>query len=136
MIPGLENAEFVRYGLMHRNTYICAPKFLNKDYSLKGYDNVYVVGQLSGVEGYVESAMSGLLCAILLDLKLKNKTYQDFPITTMMGAITNYICNCSVKNFAPMNANFGIMINLVKDREEMAKRSLVALNKWKEDNLC
>lgn len=136
MIPGLENAEFVRYGLMHRNTYICAPKYLNKDYSLKGQDNVYVVGQLSGVEGYVESAMSGLLCAILLDLKLQNKTYQDLPVTTMMGAITNYICNCSVKNFAPMNANFGIMINLTKDREEMAKRSLDSLAKWKEENLC
>ena len=136
MIPGLENAEFVRYGLMHRNTYICAPKYLNKDYSLKGQDNVYVVGQLSGVEGYVESAMSGLLCAILLDLKLQNKTYHDLPVTTMMGAITNYICNCSVKNFAPMNANFGIMINLTKDREEMAKRSLDSLAKWKEENLC
>ena len=136
MITGLENAEFVRYGLLHRNTYICAPKYLNKDYSLKGQDNVYVVGQLSGVEGYVESAMSGLLCAILLDLKLQNKTYQDLPVTTMMGAITNYICNCSVKNFAPMNANFGIMINLTKDREEMAKRSLDSLAKWKEENLC
>jgi methylenetetrahydrofolate--tRNA-(uracil-5-)-methyltransferase len=136
MIPGLENAEFVRYGLMHRNTYICAPKYLNKDYSLKGQNNVYVVGQLSGVEGYVESAMSGLLCAVLLDLKLQNKTYQDLPVTTMMGAITNYICNCSVKNFAPMNANFGIMINLTKDREEMAKRSLDSLAKWKEENLC
>ena len=95
-----------------------------------------MVGQLSGVEGYVESAMSGLLCAILLDLKLQNKTYQDLPVTTMMGAITNYICNCSVKNFAPMNANFGIMINLTKDREEMAKRSLDSLAKWKEENLC
>jgi methylenetetrahydrofolate--tRNA-(uracil-5-)-methyltransferase len=136
MIPGLENAEFVRYGLMHRNTFICAPKYLNKDYSLKGQNDIYIVGQLSGVEGYVESAMSGLLCAILLDLKLKNKQYQDLPVITMMGAITNYICNCSVKNFAPMDANFGIMLNLIKDREEMARRSLDALIKWKEDNLC
>lgn len=136
MIPGLENASFVRYGLMHRNTYICAPKHLNKDYSLKGKEDVYIVGQLSGVEGYVESAMSGLLCAIYLDLKLKGKKIEMMPLETMMGAITNYICNCSIKNFAPMNANFGIMMNLSKDREEMAKRSLDALSKWKEDHLC
>ena len=135
MIPGLENCEFVRYGLMHRNTYICAPKHLNKDYSLKSDNNVFVVGQLSGVEGYVESAMSGLLCAIYLDLKLQGKEVNYVPLETMMGAITNYICNCSVKNFAPMNANFGIMMNLIKDREEMAKRSLEALSKWKEENL-
>lgn len=135
MIPGLENANFVRYGLMHRNTYICAPKHLNKDYSLRGKEDVYVVGQLSGVEGYVESAMSGLLCAIYLDLKLQNKAFENVPITTMMGAITNYICSCSIKNFAPMNANFGIMINLIKDRDEMARRSLESLKKWKENNL-
>ena len=79
--------------------------------------------------------MSGLLCAIYLDLKLKGKEVNYVPLETMMGAITNYICNCSVKNFAPMNANFGIMMNLVKDREEMAKRSLEALSKWKEENL-
>ena len=135
MIPGLENCEFVRYGLMHRNTYICAPKHLNKDYSLKSDNNVFVVGQLSGVEGYVESAMSGLLCAIYLDLKLQGKEVNYVPLETMMGAITNYICNCSVKNFAPMNANFGIIMNLIKDREEMARRSLEALSKWKEENL-
>lgn len=135
MIPGLENAEFVRYGLMHRNTYICAPKYLNKDFSLKTNENVYIVGQLSGVEGYVESAMAGLLCAIYLDLKLKEKKYDFVPSTTMMGSIVNYICSCSVKNFAPMNANFGIMMNLLKDRDEMAKRSLESLEEWKENNL-
>lgn len=136
MIPGLENAEFVRYGLMHRNTYICAPKHLNKDYSLKNHSNIYVVGQLSGVEGYVESAMSGLLCAVFLDLKLRNIKYDFLPMHTMMASITNYICSCNIKNFAPMNANFGIMCDLIKDREEMAKRSLKELNRWKEEFLC
>ena len=136
MIPGLENAEFVRYGLMHRNTYICAPKYLNKDYSLKNQDNVYIVGQLSGVEGYVESAMSGLLCAIYLDLKLKGKKFEYLPNYTMMASVTNYICTCSIKNFAPMNANFGIMFEMIKDRLEMANRSLNALKKWQDENLC
>jgi methylenetetrahydrofolate--tRNA-(uracil-5-)-methyltransferase len=133
MIPGLENAKFVRYGLMHRNTFICAPKYLNKDFSIKGEDNVYIVGQLSGVEGYVESAMSGLLAAVYLRQKLEGKTFKPVPSETMMGSIVNYICNASAKNFAPMNANFGIMLNMLKDREEMAKRSLDALAKWIEE---
>lgn len=135
MIPGLENCEFVRYGLMHRNTYIAAPKYLNKDYSLKNNEDVYIVGQLSGVEGYVESAMSGLLCAIYLDLKLKGKSFKYFSSYTMMGAITNYITTCSMKNFAPMNANFGIVLNLLKDRLEMASRSLSEISSWKEKYL-
>ena len=130
LIPGLENAKFVRYGLMHRNTFICAPKHLNPDFSLKEYPDVYVVGQLSGVEGYVESAMSGLLCAVHLVRKLKGKKFKPMPNETMMGSLVNYICNASIKGFAPMNANFGIMLNLLKDREVVAKRSLDALKKW------
>ncbi len=135
MIPGLENAKFVRYGLMHRNTFICAPKYLNKDFSLKGFDNVYVCGQLSGVEGYVESAMSGLLAAVYLTRKLEGKEFAPVPSETMMGSIVNYICSASVKNFAPMNANFGIMLNMLKDREQMATRSLDALKNWIKENL-
>lgn len=136
LIPGLERARFVRYGLMHRNTYICAPEFLNPDYSIKNCEDLYIVGQLSGVEGYVESAMSGLLCAVLLNLKLKGKQPTEIPASTMMGAITRYICRCSVKNFAPMNANFGILPDLTKDRILMSERALSALKKWKEENLC
>ena len=134
LIPGLENAKFVRYGLMHRNTFICAPKHLNPDFSLKEYPNVYVVGQLSGVEGYVESAMSGLLCAVHLVRKLEGKEFKKLPNETIMGSLVNYICNASIKGFAPMNANFGIMMNLLKDRELVAKRSLEALTKWIEEN--
>ena len=134
LIPGLENAKFVRYGLMHRNTFICAPKHLNPDFSLKEYPDVYVVGQLSGVEGYVESAMSGLLCAVHLVRKLEGKKFKPMPNETMMGSLVNYICNASIKGFAPMNANFGIMLNLLKDREVVANRSLDALKKWIEEN--
>ena len=134
LIPGLENAKFVRYGLMHRNTFICAPKHLNPDFSLKEYPDVYVVGQLSGVEGYVESAMSGLLCAVHLVRKLEGKKFKPMPNETMMGSLVNYICNASIKGFAPMNANFGIMMNLLKDRELVANRSLDALKKWIEED--
>ena len=134
LIPGLENAKFVRYGLMHRNTFICAPKHLNPDFSLKEYPDVYVVGQLSGVEGYVESAMSGLLCAVHLVRKLEGKEFKKMPNETIMGSLVNYICNASVKGFAPMNANFGIMMNLLKDREVVAQRSLDALKQWIEEN--
>ena len=135
LIPGLANAEFVRYGLMHRNTFICAPKYLNKDFSLKGHNNVYVVGQLCGVEGYVESAMSGLLCAIYLDLKLQGKEFTRVPDCSMMGSLINYICNAKIKNFAPMNANFGIMFNVLKDKMMVADRSLTSLKEWIKDNL-
>ena len=134
LIPGLENAKFVRYGLMHRNTFICAPKHLNPDFSLKEYPDVYVVGQLSGVEGYVESAMSGLLCAVHLVRKLEGKEFKKMPNETIMGSLVNYICNASIKGFAPMNANFGIMMNLLKDREQVANRSIEALKKWIEEN--
>ncbi len=133
LIPGLENAKFVRYGLMHRNTFICAPKHLNPDFSLKEYPDVYVVGQLSGVEGYVESAMSGLLCAVHLVRKLEGKKFKPLPNETVMGSLVNYICNASIKGFTPMNANFGIMLNLLKDREAVAKRSIDALVKWIEE---
>ena len=132
LIPGLQNAKFVRYGLMHRNTFVCAPKYLNKDFSLKTNPNVYIIGQLSGVEGYVESAMSGLLAAIYLDIRLQGKEFIRVPDETMMGSLVNYICNCSVKSFAPMNANFGIMFNRIDDRLKMANRSLEKLKEWKE----
>ena len=79
--------------------------------------------------------MSGLLCAAYLVNKLEGKEFKPVPQETIMGSIVNYICNASVKNFAPMNANFGIMLNMLKDREEMANRSLSALDKWIEETL-
>ncbi|MGM9857633.1 MAG: methylenetetrahydrofolate--tRNA-(uracil(54)-C(5))-methyltransferase (FADH(2)-oxidizing) TrmFO [Bacilli bacterium] len=130
LIPGLENASYVRYGLMHRNTYVCAPKVLNKDLSIKGYDKLFIAGQLSGVEGYVESAATGILAAINVVRRIEKKEPVYAPIETILGALVNYITFCSPKNFSPMNANFGIMGTSVKDKEEIAKKSLKAVDEW------
>ncbi len=131
MIPGLENAEFVRYGLMHRNTYICSPLALNDDLSLKNRNDTFIAGQLSGVEGYVESAAMGILAAYFLDMKMSNKTAQMPPINTIIGSLRNYICHASKDNFSPMNANFGIILGANKhNREEIIKASLDGITKW------
>lgn len=132
MIPGLENASFVRYGLMHRNTYLCAPTCLKEDLSLVQDENVYVAGQLSGVEGYVESAATGLLAAIYIDQRLKNKQTTLIPQTTMLGSLVFYITHAASKHFSPMNANYGIMYQVSKDRLEVANRSLSSLDEWWE----
>lgn len=130
MIPGLENATFVRYGLMHRNTYLCAPACLNENLTLKQDENVYVAGQLSGVEGYVESAATGLLAAIYIDQKLKKGHVEIIPQTTMLGSLVFYITHAAVKHFSPMNANYGIMYQVSKDRLAVADRSLASLKEW------
>lgn len=112
MIPGLENARFAKYGRMHKNTYINAPKILNPTYQTKMYPNLFFAGQISGVEGYVESAASGIYAAINMDKYLKNEELVVFPKTTVMGSMAHYICNASANDFQPMNANFGIMEDL------------------------
>ncbi len=111
MIPGLENASFVRYGVMHRNTYINAPGFLEYDFSTKQNPLLYFAGQLSGVEGYVESAASGLYAALSLAAKLLGKAPVRFSANTMIGALGSYI-SAPHTNFAPMNANFGIIASM------------------------
>lgn len=131
MIPGLENAEFVRYGLMHRNTYICSPLALNENMSFKNKKNAFLAGQLTGVEGYVESAAMGILAAIYLNAYLKNKKLPDLPINTMLGSLHNYIIHGDVKNFSPMNANYGILYGANKhNHEECATRSLQLIDEW------
>ena len=131
MIPGLENAEFVRYGLMHRNTYICSPLALNENMSFKNKKNAFLAGQLTGVEGYVESAAMGILAAIYLDAYLKNKELPDLPINTMLGSLHNYIIHGDVKNFSPMNANYGILYGANKhNHEECASKSLQLIDEW------
>ena len=112
MIPGLENARFAKYGRMHKNTYINAPKILNPTYQTKSYPNVFFAGQISGVEGYVESAASGIYAAVNMDKYLKGEDLVVFPKTTVMGSMAHYICNASDVDFQPMNANFGIMEDL------------------------
>lgn len=111
MIPGLENAEFMKYGVMHRNTFINSTKLLDKTYNLKNNSNIYFAGQITGVEGYVESISSGLVAGINAVRKLENKEKAEFSTYTMIGALANYISTPNDK-FQPMNANFGILPEL------------------------
>ena len=109
MIPALQNAEFLRYGVMHRNTYLKSPGFLNRYYQVMSEPRISFAGQITGVEGYVESTASGCLCGIELANRLLGKAPVDFPAETAMGALALYISNESVTDFQPMNVNFGIM---------------------------
>lgn len=126
MIPGLENARFAKYGRMHKNTYINAPKILNPTYQTKKYPNIFFAGQISGVEGYVESAASGIYAAINMDRYLKNQELVTFPKTTVIGSMAHYICNASEEEFQPMNANFGIMEPLEIPHKKKERKSLYA----------
>lgn len=131
MIPGLENAEFVKYGVMHRNTYINSSVLLDETYNLKSNSNIYFAGQISGVEGYVESICSGLVSALNAINKFKNEDKIIFSSNTVIGSLAKYISTPN-DNFQPMNANFGILPELpgkkIKDKkmryEMLAKRSL------------
>lgn len=138
MIPALKNAEFLRYGVMHRNTYINSPECLNADFSLKSNPEVFFAGQITGVEGYVESAASGLLAAIHLLRKIGG----DRPVipdnTTMLGALSAHISTPN-KDFQPMNANFGILRpleNRIRDKKQrysaLAERALETVKEFKE----
>ncbi len=131
MIPGLENAEFMRYGVMHRNTYINSPKLLNPMYQSRSKKNVFFAGQITGVEGYIESASSGLVAGINMARKMKDQEPLIFPRETALGALSYYVSDCSVSNFQPMNINFGLLPKLNerirKKREKnrkIAERSL------------
>ena len=133
MIPGLENAEFVKYGVMHRNTYINSTKLLDNTYNLKSNTNIFFAGQITGVEGYVESISSGMIAAINACNKFENKDKINFSDLTMIGALAKYISTENEK-FQPMNANFGILPELetkIKDKklkyEKLADRALSAL---------
>ena len=130
MIPGLENADFVKYGVMHRNTYINSSYLLDNTYNLRKFDNIYFAGQITGVEGYVESISSGLVAGINAVKKLKNEEKIEFSNYTMIGALAKYISNENDK-FQPMNANFGIVPELgerIKDKklkyQKLADRAL------------
>lgn len=140
LIPGLENVDIVRYGVMHRNTFINSPDVLNEKYELKGHDNLYFAGQMTGVEGYVESAASGLVAGINLAHKILDKGEVIFPRETMIGSMAYYISHAkNEKNFQPMNANFGLLPSLekrIKDKKEryetQAKRALEYLDNYKQ----
>ena len=135
MIPGLENAEFVKYGVMHRNTFIDSSHLLTNTYKMKSIKNLYFAGQITGVEGYVESISSGLMAGINAANEFYGKEEFSLPIETMTGALANYISTPNEK-FQPMNANFGIVPGLekrIKDKKEkykvLAYRALNTLNK-------
>jgi len=112
MIPGLENANIVRYGVMHRNTFINSPKLLTRNYQLRENNNIYFAGQITGVEGYVESAGSGLVSSISLARQLQNKEEIFFPEITIIGSESLYVSQASISDFQPMNANYGILKKL------------------------
>lgn len=131
MIPGLEQAEFVRYGVMHRNTFIDSPRLLDNTFSLRKNPHIYFAGQITGVEGYMESAASGLLAGIHLSRKLKGKPPLVLPPDSMCGALSNYISDESVSEFQPMGANMGILPMLethIRDKQRryelLAERGL------------
>lgn len=121
MIPGLENAKIVRYGVMHRNSFICSPKYLRQTYQFVDRDDLFFAGQMTGVEGYVESAQSGMVAGMNMARYLENKDLYVFPRETVMGALAYYITHGSATDFQPMKANFGILPDLefkVKKKEK------------------
>ncbi|HHQ8911744.1 TPA: FADH(2)-oxidizing methylenetetrahydrofolate--tRNA-(uracil(54)-C(5))-methyltransferase TrmFO [Bacillus cereus] len=123
LIPGLENAEIVRYGVMHRNTFINSPNLLRPTYQYKQRDNLFFAGQMTGVEGYVESAASGLLAGINAARLVKGEEPVVLPPVTAMGSMANYITATNAKNFQPMNANFGLFAPLEKKIKKKAERN-------------
>ena len=123
LIPALHRAEFVRYGVMHRNTFLCSPRILNADFSVKEDKTLFFAGQITGVEGYMESAASGILAGINAVRTLKQQPTLVFPADTMMGALSRYIADPSVRKFQPMGANLGILPELEnrpRDKRERA----------------
>jgi len=138
LIPGLENVEIVRYGVMHRNTFINSPTNLKPTYQFKGKDDLFLAGQMTGVEGYVESAASGLIAGINAAKIAKGIQPIIFPQSTMIGAMAHYITHTNAKNFQPMNANFGLLPSLekrIKDKKEryetLAHKALESLDQFK-----
>ncbi len=135
MIPALKNAEFVRYGVMHRNSFIDSPKVLNDDFSVKGKEKTFFAGQITGVEGYVESAATGILVGVYIERRLKGKSEIRISDKTVLGSLVRFITTEN-KDFEPMNANFGILPPLdkiVKDKKE--KKRLLAERSLKEAEL-
>ncbi len=141
MIPGLENAEFLRYGIMHRNTYLDSPKYLDADYSMRENKNIFFAGQMTGVEGYIESCGSGFVAGVNAAARMNGEENIIFPKTTMLGAMADYISHGNMSgNFVPMNANFGIVEPLgyrvkggkIAKYECLAARALEVLDAFAE----
>ena len=129
MIPALRNAEFVRYGVMHRNTFLQSPRLLDRYYSDRRNPMVAFAGQMTGVEGYVESTASGYLAAVAMAARLQGREVPDFPKTTAIGALGLYISDSTVENFQPMNINFSIISPLEKRIRKKAEKNLAIANR-------
>ena len=129
MIPGLEQAEFVRYGVMHRNTFLDSPRLLESDLSLKKRPEIYFAGQITGVEGYVESAASGILAGHNLARRLRGEQPLQLPLDCMLGALVHYISDPSVSDFQPMGANMGILPPWQERVKDKAKRYELIANR-------
>lgn len=129
MIPALHNAEFVRYGVMHQNTFLQSPKLLDRYYADRRNPMVAFAGQMTGVEGYVESTASGYLAAVAMAAKVQGRNIPDFPKTTAIGALGLYISDESIENFQPMNINFSIIQPLEKRIRKKAEKNLAIANR-------
>lgn len=141
MFPALKNAEFLRFGVMHRNTFIDSPRLLNGDFSLRSNPLLFFGGQITGVEGYMESAASGLMAGLNLARRLRGEETVVLPKDTMIGALSRYISDESVKNFQPMGANFGVLPPLeekIRDKQErymqLAQRGMNSLKEFAKNN--
>ncbi|GIP36800.1 methylenetetrahydrofolate--tRNA-(uracil-5-)-methyltransferase TrmFO [Paenibacillus sp. J31TS4] len=139
LIPGLENAEFVRYGVMHRNTFLNSPKLLKDTYQFKGNDTLFFAGQMTGVEGYVESAASGLIAGINAGRLAKGEECLTFPVNSTLGSMAHYITTADFRHFQPMNANFGLLPPLEEKirnkklkNEKLAERALATIRDFSE----
>ena len=142
MIPGLANAEFLRYGSIHRNSYVNSPRVLTPALTLRDDERIFLAGQITGVEGYTESTASGLLAGINLSRVLSGQEAVVPPTTTMLGALYRYLREADPRHFQPMNANFGLMDDLeerVRDKrvkkERMAERAIRDMRSWRDGNL-
>ena len=142
LIPALHKAEFYRYGVMHRNTFLNSPKILNEDFSVRENPNLFFAGQITGVEGYMESAASGIIAGINAVRRFQGKKSIKLPVDTMIGALANYISDETVLKFQPMGANFGVLPSLEnppRDKRERgslySERALESLDKYLKEEL-
>jgi len=133
LIPGLENAEFVRYGVMHRNTFINSPRLLDNTYALRSNPSIYFAGQITGVEGYIESASSGMVAGINAARSCLGGESAVFPVSTATGALAGYVSDSSVRNFQPMNINFSLIYSPeIRIRNKLEKHLSISNNAIKE----
>ena len=133
MIPALHDAEYVRYGVMHRNTFLDSPRLLSADYAMLDTPNLFFAGQMTGVEGYMESASSGMMAGINAVKRMKGEPSVILPPTTMIGALSRYIADSTVKDFQPMGANLGILPPLTETIRDKRQRAAAYAQRSLED---